>query len=130
MPYIELRKAADNTLVSGPGVFTNSVDFTLRADLEETDQIRLYLQAETGYNVTAAEVIPSGSTAAKWALAPDDGGSPGTFGAWGAKIELGAVGPGAGDRKFFWARARATSDESPVNDTSVTLAVTGIAAAV
>ena len=102
--------------------------FTLRADLEETDEERLYLLADAGYVVSSVEVTPTGTTASKWQLAPDATGSAGTYGAAGAKLTV------SGDvddtnKSYFWAKASATDDETPVNDVSVTLVVTGIAAA-
>lgn len=128
--YIKLFKASNNSEVSPAGQFTNSIDFTLRADLEQTGEIRLYAEADAGYEVTGVDVTPTGTTAAKWALAPDNAGSAGTYGADGAQIALGTVGAGVGGRVFFWAKAKATVDETPVNDTSVTLNVEGIAGAV
>jgi len=128
MAYIKLFFAANDVQVSEQGTFTNAVEFTLRADLEESDSVRLYALADTGYEVTTTEVIPVGTSAAKWALAPDTDGSEGTYGADGAKIELGTVGDT--EKVYFWAKAKATSDEDPVNDTSVTLEATGIAGAV
>ena len=65
-----------------------------------------------------------GSNAAKWSLAPDSGGSPGTFGNWGDPLVL--TGPITDVNKIFWARARITSDESVIqltNDTSVVLRI-------
>lgn len=130
MPYIKLFKAADNTEVSPAGQFTNSIDFTLRADLEQEGAVRLYVQADNGFSVSDTIVGPVGASASKWALALDNAGASGAYGAWGAALSLAVVGAGAGGRKFFWAKARATADETPVNDTSVTLNVEGIAAAV
>lgn len=128
--YIKMYFAEDDTLVSPEGVFANSVDLTLRADLEETDEVRLYAKAEAGYSVADVEVIPVGTTASKWALAPDVAGSPatsGTYEADGEKIELGTV---TTTPVYFWARAKATQDEDPVNDVTVTLKLEGIASAV
>ncbi len=128
MAYIKIYKASDNSEVSGSGVFTNSIDFTLRADLEEDDEIRLYALADTGYVVTSTTVTPTGTSAAKWALAPDAAGpASGTYEAYGDPLSLGTVGDTT--KVYFWAMAKATSDETPVNDTSVTLEVEGIAAA-
>jgi len=127
MAYIKLYFAEDNSVVSENQ--DNPVEFTLRADLEESDEVRLYAEADTGYSVTGVEVDPTGTSAARWRLAPDDGGSAGTYGAAGAEIALGTVGAGAGGRVFFWAEASAVDTEDPINDTSVTLEVTGVAEA-
>lgn len=125
---IKLYFASDDSLVSEDS--SSPVEFTLRADLEENDSVRLYAEADSGFEVTGTEVEPIGTTAAKWALAPDSGGSEGTYEANGDPLTLGTVGNGAGNEVFFWARAEATDDESPTNDDTVTLDVTGIAEAV
>lgn len=128
MAYIKIFRASDDSQVSEDA--TSPVSFTLRADLQEEDEVRLYAEADAGYSVTGTEVDPTGTTEAKWALAPDNAGSAGTYGADGALLALGTVGAGAGGRVHFWAKAKATSDEDPVNDASVTLEVTGVAEAV
>jgi hypothetical protein len=128
MAYIKLFFASNDEQVSEDQ--SNPVSFTLRADLEEDDEVRLYAEADAGYSVDDVEVDPTGASAEKWALAPDDNESPGTYGADGALLALGTVGEGAGGRVHFWARAKATDDEDPVNDETVTLEVTGVAEAV
>lgn len=129
MAYIKTYFASDDTQVSEAPSTTAPVEFTLRADLNESKSVRLYAMADSGYSVATTEVTPTGTSAAKWALAPDVAGSAGTYGAAGAKLTLGTVGNGTG-KVYFWAKASATSDETPVNDTSVTLNVAGIASAV
>lgn len=129
MAYIKLYKASDDSVVSEQGTFTNAIEFTLRADLNQEDSIRLYAMADAGYEVTTTTVTPTGTSAAKWALAPDNAGSAGTYETYGNPLTLGTVGNGDG-KVYFWAKAKATSDETPVNDVSVTLDVEGIAGAV
>ena len=128
MSYIKLYRASDDSQLTEDQ--TNPVSYTLRADLNEEDEKRLYAQADAGYQVTGVEVNPTGTTSEKWNLAPDSSGTAGTYGADGALIELGTVGDAEGTRVYFWAKAKATDDEDPVNDDSVTLEVTGIAEAV
>lgn len=127
MAYIKMYFASDDSEVSQLGTFVNSIDFTLRADLEESEEVRLYVLADSGFQVTDTEIIPSGTSAARWKLAPDSAGSSGTYGAGAAKIELGTVGPS--NKVYFWAQAEALDTEDPVNDTSVSLEVSGIAEA-
>lgn len=127
MAYIKMFFALDDSQVSEQGVFTNAIEFTLRADLEETDEVRLYLLADDGYACTGVEVTPTGTTYLKWALAPDNAGVPGGYEAYGDPLSIGAVGDTT--KIYFWAKAKATSDEDPVNDTTVTLNVSGVAAA-
>lgn len=129
MAYIKMFKASDDSQVSESGTTTNAVTFTLRADQnEEGTAQELYVKADDGYVVDDVTITPTGTKAAKWALAPDNAGSPGTYGAYGAALDLG---DGCNDTtgKTFWVKAKATSDETPSNDTSVTLVVAGVAAA-
>ena len=128
MAYIKLYLASDDSIITTDQ--TNPVEFTLRADLNANDEVRLYAEADTGYSVATTEVIPTGTSAARWKLAPDAAGpASGVYGAAGAKIELGTVGAGAG-KVYFWAEASAVDTEDPINDTTVTLEVTGVASAV
>ena len=128
MAYIKLFRASDDSEITTDQ--TAPATFTLRADLNEDDEKRIYAEADTGYSVTGVEVDPTGSTANRWRLAPDDNESPGTYEAAGAALTLGTVGAGAGGRVYFWAEASAVDTEDPVNDTTVTLEVTGVAEAV
>ena len=125
--YIKMYFADDDTVVSEEGTFVNSIDFTLRADLEESDEVRLYVKCEDDYESTSTEVIPVGTSAARWALAPDvTGPASGTYGDGGAKIELGTVDDTT--KVYFWAKASALNTETPINDVSVTLKLEGIIA--
>lgn len=57
--------------------------------------------------------------ASKWALAPDNSGSPGTFEPYGNALNINDV---IGTTNYIiWARARATSDETPINDLTISL---------
>jgi len=123
---LKLYRASDNSLLSPQGEFANAVTFTLRADLEETDSVRLYAECDAGYQATDVVVEPEGATNDKWSLAPDVAESPGTYENWGVALSLGTVGAGAGGRVYFWARARATDDEEIGVDNSVLLSVEGI----
>jgi len=120
----------DDVQVSEAPTTTNAVEFTLRADLDEVGSwVELYLKADDGYVLTdGATITPTGDTAAKWQLAPDDSGSQGTPEDYGDPLVL--TDPVADDAEStFWIRAKATNDEVPVNDVTVTLVVTGIASA-
>lgn len=127
---MKLYRASDNTELSPSGQFGNAVEFTLRADLEESDSERLYAMADNGYEVTGVTVEPQGTTAAKWEMGADDGGSEGAYEAPGDPLTLGTVGAGSGGRVYFWVRASATDDEEISNDTSVVLRAAGVGAAV
>lgn len=126
---------ADGTPISEPGQFANAVKFVLRLDQNEVgDPIRLYAEADAGYEITDTKVQPVSAngpaTTEQWSLALDDNGDPDTFEDWGDPLELGTVKNGAGGRVYFWVRARATDDETVKNDDSVVLEASGIAEAV
>ena len=96
---------------------------------EESSPVKLAIRCAAGY-VTSGNVTitPTGTSAAKWALAPDSAGSAGAFGAYGAALTIASA---IGDTNtIFWAKAKAVSAEAnPVNDTSVNLAVAAVIAA-
>lgn len=120
--------ATDDTVVSELGTFTNPILFTLRADLEETDSIRMYAECDTGYQATDVDVTIEGTGAAKWSLASDTTGSPGTYSA--GPLVLGSVGAGSANRVYFWIKAIVTNDEGIGVDNSVTFKLEGIGSAV
>lgn len=115
----------DGTLVSeGTGLTPVSIGPLNIVTNEVSDPVKLAIRCVTGYKTVGdVTITPTGTTAAKWALAPDSSGSPGTFGAYGAALtissEIGAT------NTIFWAKAKATNDESEANDVTVTLAVAG-----
>lgn len=125
--------ATDGTLVSeGTGLAAISV--TLRADLnEESSAIKLAVRCESGFKTVEngghhVVITPTGTTAAKWALAPDNAGSAGVFGAYGAALNIDSEVDAT--NTIFWAKAKATDDETPSNDTSVDLQVVALIGAV
>lgn len=128
MAYVKLFFTADDVQVSEAPTTTHAVTFTLRADLNEVGTpVGLYALADSGYSIATTTITPTGTTATKWALAPDSGGSPGAFGAYGDPLVLGTVGDTT--HVPFWVKAKAVDTETPVNDTSVTLVVSGVASA-
>lgn len=96
---------------------------------EESSAIKLAVRCESGYTTSGNTTItPTGTSSSKWALAPDNAGSPGTFGAYGAALTISsAIGA---TNQLFWAKAKATSDETPVNDATVDLVIAATIAAV
>lgn len=123
--YIGMYFAENDTLVSSEDM-TNPVQFNLRTDLGDEEEVRLYLQAETGYQVQDTEIEPVGATSDMWAFAPDSAGSSGTYGDWGALLSLGLVEEGAANKVYFWAKAKTTVEEDPQQDTNVEIELTGI----
>jgi hypothetical protein len=125
--YIKLYFALDDTEVSEAPAADNAVEFKLKADLDQIGEpIQLYAKAETGYLVDEAIITPTGDNAAKWALAPDVEGEAGEWGEYGESLTLG---DGVDDTtgKLFWVKAKATEDEVPHNDLTVTLRASGSA---
>ena len=90
---------------------------------QESSPLKLAVRCDTGYAASGGATIAiSGTTAAKWALAPDEAGSAGTFGAYGDSLVIATA--IAATNTVFWAKAKASSTESPLSDTSVDLVVT------
>jgi len=106
----------------GTGATPVSIGPLNTATNEISAATKLAIRCDSGYAAAAnATITPTGTTAAKWALAPDNSGSAGTFGAYGAALTItGAI---TAVNQLFWAKAKATSDESPSNDTSVDLVI-------
>ena len=123
--YIGMYFAENDQLISS-GDMTNPLQVNLRTDLGDEEEVRLYLQATEGYQVQDTEVKPEGTTADMWALAPDNAGATGTYGAWGALLATGLVGAAEGDRVYFWAKAQTTVAEDPEKDDSVKLEINGV----
>jgi len=143
MSYIHVYKNnptandTDGTLVS-EGDSSSFIICTLNATSNEVSSpIKLALRcdganapsAPNGYQTTGNTVItPTGDTSTKWALALDSSGSAGTFGAYGAALTITSV---IGQTNvLFWAKAKATSDETPTNDQGTDLVVVATIAAV
>ena len=92
------------------------------ANNEESAAQKLAIRCDTGYTAAAgATITPTGTNAAKWALAPDNSGSPGTFGDYGAALTFAAVIDAT--NTLFWVKAKANSDESAASDTGVDLVI-------
>ena len=129
MAYIKLFFTDGDQQVSAAPTTTYAVSFTLRADQNEVGVwIGLYAKADNGYVISTVVITPTGTTATKWQLAPDDGyGDPDTPEAYGDPLALGTVNDT--DEAVFWVRAKAIDSEIPVNDVTVTLVVSGVAAA-
>jgi hypothetical protein len=130
MSVLKMYKASDNSLVSEAGQFGNAINFTLRADLEQQESVRLYAMCDTGYEATEVEVEGEGTSIARWEIAPDNDGSEGAYQAASTPLELGTVGAGVGGRVYFWVRASALDTEPIGIDNTVTFKLEGIGAAV
>jgi len=88
-------------------------------DNEVSDPVKLAVRCDEGFITSGNTIISlTGETADKWALAPDNAGQAGTFGAYGAALTITA--PVGDTNTIFWAKARATEDEpDPTNDRKV-----------
>lgn len=89
---------------------------------EESAPVKLAVRCEPGYKTSGTVTIqPVGTSASKWALAPDSNGSPGTFLDYGQAMTITDV---IGSTNYIlWVKARATNDEPPQNDTSVDIQI-------
>lgn len=124
--HISLYFAENEEMVSRDGDMSNPVQINLRSDQEEENEVRLYLEAEDGYQVLETEVEADGSTSDLWSFAPDNDGIPGSYEEWGQELNLGTVGSGTAERTYLWAKAKTESNEKPRCDKSVTLMVDGV----
>lgn len=117
----------NGTMIS-EGSQTNPVTATITVTPStggESSPIKLAIRCDTGYRTVAGQdttITPTGATADQWALAPDNAGAPGTWGAWGAALTISAQ--IAATNHIFWAKARASQTDTPYNDTAVTLNAT------
>jgi len=145
MAHLNIYKASDDSVVSVAGTLTNAVEFTLRADLSETGEIRLYAMTDFGYETTSTVISfvdsefrkdPGEAIRAKeggdlaatlesWALASDNAGVPNVYGAYGASLSLGTVGNDAG-KIYFWSKAKAETTEDALQDVSTAIKAEGI----
>ena len=132
MAYITLYFTDGDVQVEPEGDGVGApVSFTLRADLDEVGSwIGLYAQADSGYYCSGVQVIPSGTTYLKWQFDSDTGGGASPSGSpesYGDPISISGLVEADPNKSYFHIRAKATNDEDPQNDTSVTLVVSGIA---
>jgi len=145
MAHLQIYKASDDSVVSATGTLTNAVEMTLRADLSETGEIRLYAMTDFGYETTSTVISfvdsefrkdPGEAIRAKeggdlaatlesWALAPDVAGSSGTYNAYGASLSLGTVANGVG-KIYFFAKAKSETSEEALQDVSTAIKAEGI----
>lgn len=93
--------------LSKDNTMTQPLEATIPAG-DESSAIPLWAcTADTNFYYTDINLYPEdidGTDESSWiALAPDDGGSPGSFGAFGASmLDIGDVGPGSSINTPFW----------------------------
>lgn len=96
---------------------------------EESVPMKLAIKCDTGFQSAGDTVItPQGENANKWALAPNNNGAAGTFGAYGASLTISDV--IKQEDVIFWVKAKSDISETPSNDTSTKLTVQATIAAV
>lgn len=110
----------DGTQVSeGTGLQPISIGPLNATNNEESVITTLAVRCDTGFATTGDTVItPVGTTSAKWALSADGT----TWSAYGANLTISSAIDAT--NKLFYVKAKATSDESPANDTTVDIQVT------
>jgi hypothetical protein len=130
-PYINIWKEGAtagvfNSCVSSDGSGSNPVNIgPLNVATGDSGAKRLLIKTEPNYKTIAGQntvIQPVGASAAKWQLAPDSNGSPGTYFSAGAALTI--TGQILNGGTYFWAKAIAAQGEAVQNDASVDLKVT------
>lgn len=99
------------------------------SNAEESGHIKLAIRTDAGYQTTGNTVIAlTGTTATKWALAPDNGSVAGAWGAYGNSLTISTTITAV--NTIFWAKAKTSVDETPSNDATVKFSVTATISAV
>ncbi len=100
------------------GTRTENITVELDASRNESVIVKLAVRAETGYNAKAGSTVVtvSGATTAKWGLSLTENGTFTSSLTFPDAITT--------TNTIFYAKVTATSDERPLNDTTVTLPVT------
>ncbi|OLN27517.1 hypothetical protein [Desulfosporosinus metallidurans] len=127
MAYIHVYQAnptvglTDGVQVSEDGTQTSPIAFTLNATTnEEGAGLKLALRCEAGFQTTTGVdtvITPVGATSAKWALSLDNS----TWSDYGVALHVTAQ--VMSSNVIFYVKAKASNDEIPQNDISVTLNV-------
>lgn len=128
-PYINIYKESIpgvfNVCVSSDGSGSTPISIgPLNVAASESGMKKLLLKTELGYKTLAGQntvIQPIGVAAAKWQLALDGSGSPGTFTTPGAALTIGTQITTSGI--YIWAKALSTEGELVQIDTSVDLQV-------
>ena len=91
---------------------------------EESQAQKMAVRCDTGYQTSGNTVLtPSGgSTANLWALAPDNAGTPGTWTAYGGSFTISNTVSDV--NTLLWVKAKANTNETPVNDKGVDIQIT------
>lgn len=110
-----------------------SVHYSISVELnnnggQESAPIKLALRCETGFKTFGdTTVIPLDTVAdgqdetVKWALAPDNSGAPGAWGAYGAALVISTV--IAATNTIMWAKAKCLNAETQKDDVSIDIKV-------
>lgn len=116
----------DGTLItSDTKLITERLNGTANA---VSEPIKLAVRcSEDIYTDGNTTITPTGDNAAMWALAPDNSGSAGTFGDYGAALTITASIDDT--NTIFWAKAKSVSTENPtVNTGELTVGLVGYCA--
>jgi hypothetical protein len=116
--------AKDGTAVSeGTGADPISSGVLNATINQESNAIKLAVRCDDGVQTSGNTTIqPFGTSASKWSLAPDSGNAPGTWGAYGEALVISTV--IGSTNTIFWAKAKATSDETPSMDDATDFRIT------
>lgn len=115
--------ATDGTAISLDGKGTSPLQVVLDASIEESKIIKCAVRCEEGFQTKGDTVISfRGENAAKWKVAADDSYADETAAAAASFASSLTIPDSIGTtNKIFWVKALSSSDETPGNDTSVSI---------
>ncbi len=123
MSILKLYKASDDSLIPAAPNESNAIEFSLNPSLEESGEIRVYAKTDFGYKSTGSAVVGAGDNVARWEVAADSAGSPGTYQAATTSLSLGEVTNSV--PVYFWIKAGSLNTEGFQKDTTVTFTLSG-----
>lgn len=123
MAYIHVKDSLGNVISEGTGSAPLTIGPLNASTNEVSAATKLTVYTDASYKTTGNTVINfTGASAAKWSICATSGGTYDT--SLTIATEITSTGTD------FYVKAKATSDESPANDTSVDIAVAATIAAV
>lgn len=109
----------------------NPVYDVLDSSVPETHAAKCAIRCDSGYSIASASVYFDGSDTSLWALANDNSYANAADAlanaTWNSEITVTDIGT---TNKIFWAKASATLNETPKDDTSVSIVVDATVSAV
>ena len=121
--YIHVKDAAGNVISEGTGLAPLVIGPLNASTNEESAAIKLTVYCDTGFKTYGNTVISFvGATNAKWSTCATSGGT------YAPTLTIASEVTATGTD--FFVKAKATSDEAPINDTTVDIQVQSVIQAV